>query len=99
MLFNDFFSQPEKNSNAMVMIFLGCVTFGLFIAYIYTKWAQISTAITGAKEAAVIGLFIALFSNFFNFGNDKRRFYPNSCIRRWNRNCNDRYYWGCYWRD
>ena len=66
MLFNDFFPQPEKNSNAMVMIFLGCVTFGLFIAYIYTKWAQISTAITGAKAGAVIGLFIALFSNFFN---------------------------------
>jgi hypothetical protein len=66
MLFKNSFPQPEENSNAMVMIFLGCITFGLFIAYIYTKWAQISTAITGAKAGAVIGLFVALFSNFFN---------------------------------
>jgi len=66
MLFKDSFPQPEEGSNAMVMIFLGCITFGLFTAYIFTKWAQISTAITGAKAGAVIGLFVALFSNFFN---------------------------------
>ena len=32
MLFKDSFPQPEESSNAMVMIFLGCITFGLFIA-------------------------------------------------------------------
>ena len=66
MIFKDSFPQPEENSNALVMIFLGCITFGLFIAYIFTKWAQITTASTGAKAGAVIGLFVALFYNFFN---------------------------------
>ena len=66
ILFKDFFPQPEESSNTMVMIFLGCITFGLFVAYIYTKWAQITTAVTGAKAGAIIGLFVGLFFNFFN---------------------------------
>ncbi|MGM5470884.1 hypothetical protein ACS386_11460 [Flavobacteriaceae bacterium LMO-SS05] len=66
IIFKDSFPQPEESSNAMIMIFLGCMTFGLFLAYIYTKWAQITTAATGAKAGAVIGLFMGLFFNFFN---------------------------------
>lgn len=70
ILFKDSFPQPEESSNAMVMIFLGCITFGLFMAYIFIKWANISTAATGAKAGAIIGLFIALFYNFFNMAMD-----------------------------
>lgn len=70
MLFKDSFPQPEESTNSMVMIFLGCLTFGLFIAYIFTKWANISTAATGAKAGAIIGLFTALFWNFFNCAMD-----------------------------
>lgn len=70
MLFKDSFPQPEESSNTMVMIFLGCLTFGLFVAYIFTKWAQIATAATGAKAGAIIGLFIALFYNFFGMAMD-----------------------------
>ena len=70
MLFKDSFPQPEESTNSMVMIFLGCITFGLFVAYIFTKWASISTAATGAKAGAIIGLFIALFWNFFNCAMD-----------------------------
>tara|TARA_R110002049_G_scaffold71370_1_gene183863 strand:+ start:22507 stop:22899 length:393 start_codon:yes stop_codon:yes gene_type:complete len=66
ILFLDTFPQPEENSQAMLFIFLGCLTFGLFIAYIYTYWAQISTAGAGAKAGAIIGLFVSLFYNFFN---------------------------------
>lgn len=67
ILFKDFFSeQPDETTQTMLMIFLGCLTYGLFLAYIFTKWAQISTATTGLKAGAVIGLFIALFYNFFN---------------------------------
>jgi hypothetical protein len=66
IIFKDSFPQPNDNSNALVMIFLGCLTFGLFISYIYSKWAQISTAKTGAKAGAIIGLFTGLFYNFFN---------------------------------
>ncbi len=67
ILFKDFFpEQPDETTQTMLMIFLGCLTYGLFLAYIFTKWAQISTATTGLKAGAVIGLFIALFYNFFN---------------------------------
>ncbi|MEX0997713.1 MAG: hypothetical protein WDZ45_11745 [Flavobacteriaceae bacterium] len=66
ILLKDFFPQPEMTSNTMIFILLGCLTYGLFIAYLYTKWAQISTAATGAGAGAVIGLFIGLFFNFFN---------------------------------
>lgn len=66
ILFANVFPQPEESSATMLYIFLGCITFGLFVAYIYTKWAQITTASTGAKAGAVIGLFIGLFYNFFN---------------------------------
>lgn len=66
IIFVNTFPQPEESANTMIFIFLGCITFGLFVAYIYTKWAQITTAITGAKAGAIIGLFIGLFYNFFN---------------------------------
>lgn len=65
MLFKDSFPQPEENSTTMLMIFLGCLTFGLFMAYIFIQWAQISTASTGAKAGAIISLFIALYYDFF----------------------------------
>ncbi len=66
ILLKDFFPQPEESMQMMLFILLGCLTYGLFIAYIYTKWAQISTAATGASAGAVIGIFIGLFYNFFN---------------------------------
>tara|TARA_R110002072_G_scaffold41085_5_gene115832 strand:- start:16951 stop:17343 length:393 start_codon:yes stop_codon:yes gene_type:complete len=66
ILLKDFFPQPEMTSNTMIFILLGCLTYGLFIAYLFTKWAQISTAASGASAGAVIGLFIGLFFNFFN---------------------------------
>lgn len=66
IIFADTFPQPEESSQTMIFIFLGCITFGLFVSYIYTQWAQISTAATGAKAGAIIGLFVGLFFNFFN---------------------------------
>jgi hypothetical protein len=66
IIFKDSFPQPDESSNYMIPIFLGCITFGLFLSYIYVKWAQISTAITGAKSGALIGLFMGLYMNFFN---------------------------------
>lgn len=66
IIFKNTFPQPEESTNTMLFIFLGCITFGLFVAYIYTRWAQISTAATGAKAGAIIGLFFGLFSNFFD---------------------------------
>ena len=70
MLFKDTFPPMEEHSNTYIMIFLGCITFGLFLAYIFTKWAQISTAASGAKAGAVIGFFIGLFYHFFDMAGD-----------------------------
>lgn len=66
MLFVNTFPQPEESSQTMLFIFLGCLTFGLFMSYIYNRWAQITTFATGAKAGMVIGLFLGLFYNFFN---------------------------------
>lgn len=66
IIFKDTFPQPEESSQTMLFIFLGCLTFGLFVSYIYNQWAQISTFATGAKAGLIIGLFLGLFYNFFN---------------------------------
>jgi hypothetical protein len=58
-------SFPTDGNENMVFIFLGCMTFGFFVSYIFTKWAGISNVATGFKAGAVIGLFMALYSNFF----------------------------------
>ncbi|WP_242085186.1 hypothetical protein [Aestuariivivens sediminis] len=65
MLFKDSFPQPEESVQSLLMIFLGCLTLGLFMAYIFIQWAQISTGTTGAKAGAVISLFVALYYDFF----------------------------------
>jgi hypothetical protein len=66
IIFKDVFPQPDESPNTMLLIALGSLTFGLFIAYIFTKWAQISTISSGAKAGAVIGFFISLSMNLFN---------------------------------
>jgi hypothetical protein len=58
-------SFPTDGNENMLFIFLGCMTFGFFVSYIFTKWARISNAATGLKAGAVIGLFMSLYSNFF----------------------------------
>lgn len=65
ILLADMFPQPEESSQTMVMIFLGCLALGLFMAYIFINWAQISTASGGAKAGAIISLFLALYFDFF----------------------------------
>ena len=69
MLFRDAFPPTDESQMNMMFIFLGCLTFGFFISYIFAKWAGISSAITGAKAGAVIALFLSLFNNFFHGSN------------------------------
>lgn len=65
IIFKDTFPQPDESANSMLLIALGSLTFGLFIAYIFVKWAQISTVTTGFKAGAVIGFFTELTFDFF----------------------------------
>lgn len=72
MLFMDSFDQPEEGSNTMLLIFLACLVFSVFIAYIYDHWAQIKTAATGAKAGAIIGFFLGLNYNIWAMIMDDR---------------------------
>ncbi|WNM18021.1 hypothetical protein [Flavobacterium capsici] len=65
MLFHDNFGGEDPQN--MPFIALGCLSFGLFMSYIYTKWAGISTLTTGATAGAVIGIFMGLVHNFFYY--------------------------------
>ena len=67
MLFSAFF--PEGEEMNLVFTFLGCLTSGLFIAFIFAKWARITAPLTGLKAGAIIGLFTSLSMNFFMFSN------------------------------
>lgn len=64
ILFKDAF--PSNGNENYLMIFLGCLTFGLFTSYIFTKWAGISNWITGFGAGAIIGLFMALNMDLFS---------------------------------
>lgn len=65
ILFKDLY--PEDENMNLTFIFLGCMTFGLFVSYIFTKWAGITQALTGVKAGAIIGFFNSLGMNFFIF--------------------------------
>ena len=63
ILFKDSF--PSNGTENMLLIFLGCMTFGFLLSYIFIKWAHISNWKTGLSSGAIIGLFIALYFSFF----------------------------------
>ncbi|MFM2369824.1 MAG: hypothetical protein RL619_2137 [Bacteroidota bacterium] len=63
ILFKEAF--PSNGNENYLMIFLGCLTFGLFTAYIFIKWAGISNWITGFGAGAILGLFMAFYMDFF----------------------------------
>ncbi|WP_323788000.1 hypothetical protein [Psychroserpens sp.] len=66
ILLADYFPQPAESTKTMVCILAGCLTFGFFVSYIFNRWAQISTAATGAKAGAIIGFFMGLNASLFN---------------------------------
>ena len=62
IIFKDFFLKNENEN--MLFIFLGCMTLGFFLSYIFTKWTGIVRLNTGLFTGATIGLFIGLYTNF-----------------------------------
>jgi len=63
IIFKDQF--PVTGEMNMTMIVMGSLVGGLFVAYIFTKWAHISTWKTGLQAGAVIGLFLGLYYDFY----------------------------------
>jgi hypothetical protein len=65
IIFMDQFPVKEGEVMNLTMIALGSLVWGLFVAYIFTKWARISTWSTGLQAGAIIGFFLALYYNIF----------------------------------
>lgn len=60
--------MPEPTSMGLLWFFIADLAVGLLLAYIYTKWAGISTAMGGAKAAIIIGLLMAIWVDGFAMG-------------------------------
>lgn len=67
IIFKD--SYPETPDMKLEFIFLGCITFGLLMSYIFIKWAGIKNPITGLTAGASIGFLYGLSTNFFMYSN------------------------------
>ena len=66
MLFHKYFGNMSRN---LVYIFMGCMWFGFLISYLFVRFANFVTLVTGLKADAVIGLIIGLMNNFFIYSN------------------------------
>ncbi len=64
MVFKDIF--PESEGMRLEFIFAGCMFYGFLVSYIFTALAGITTAATGAKAGAVIGLLMSVAVNCFH---------------------------------
>ncbi|TGD59863.1 hypothetical protein [Flavobacterium humi] len=65
MIFTDIYPQNEHTK--LHFIFLGCMTFGFFISYLYIRWAGITTPKIGLATGLIIGFFNSLAMNFFMY--------------------------------
>lgn len=58
---------PQTGTENMLFIFLGCMFFGILIAYVIAGKLDLKTAMSGASVGAVIGGLYAASSNFFMY--------------------------------
>ena len=66
ILLKDTFPPPEGSGpENMVFIFLGCMSFGFMLSYIFAQGDGVSQCIPGIKVAIGIALFMSLANNFF----------------------------------
>ena len=56
---------PSEGKENLTFIFLGCMSFGFLISYVFAHGESISKCVPGIKIAAGIGLFMSLSTNFF----------------------------------
>ena len=66
MLLKDTFPKPEgAGPENMMFIFLGCMSFGFLLSYVFSQGEGISNIAAGIKMAIGIALFMGLCNNFF----------------------------------
>lgn len=67
ILLKDTFPKPaDAGPENMLFIFLGCMSFGFMLSYIFAQGEGISNYVTGIKVAAGVALFMSLANNFFS---------------------------------
>jgi hypothetical protein len=57
----------QKNPMEVWAMIVGSLAYGVLIAIIYGRWANISTFVTGAKAGAVLGALSAVWIDFSMF--------------------------------
>ncbi len=62
---------PQDDNSNMLFIFLGCLTFGLFLAYVLTQLADTKTLKEGLSRGAAFGFFYGLAMNFFMYSSQE----------------------------
>lgn len=67
ILLDDMMPKPEGvDSENLLFIFLGCISFGFLISFIFSQGDGITKCIPGIKMGLGISLFMSLSINFFN---------------------------------
>jgi len=56
---------PMTGTENMTFIFLGCMSLGFLMSFIFSMGETISKCVPGIKAGAGIGLFLGLYSDFF----------------------------------
>jgi len=66
ILLKDIFPPPEGSGpENMLFIFLGCMSFGFMLSYIFAQSDGIAQCVPGIKVAVGVSLFMSLANNFF----------------------------------
>jgi hypothetical protein len=65
ILLKDTFPSEDGAKENMLFVFLGCMSFGFLLSYVFAQSQGISKCVPGIKLAAGIALFMTLSTNFF----------------------------------
>lgn len=66
ILLKDTFPKPEgAGPENMMFIFLGCMSFGFLLSWVFSQGEGISNIAAGVKMAIGIAVFMTLCTNFF----------------------------------
>jgi hypothetical protein len=67
ILFSDIY--PSNGEENLLFVFLGCLVYAVFLSFVFLKWANISTLISGAKAGGIIAFFTSISTNLFLMSN------------------------------
>jgi len=72
MLFTEIY--PNEGNQSMLFIALGCLAYGLFMAFVFTGVGNITDTKDGLKNGAIFGFFYGLTMNLFMYSSQDPNF-------------------------